>query len=151
MPDLLDVLILVLRIVVVALLYGFLVMVLRTAGRGLALDAQSVVRSPVQRLALRVLEPGASDLRAGQVFDVVDGATLGRAAHADVVLADGAVSASHARLSRVGRAWVVTDLDSTNGTRVNARPVRGDTPLSVGDVLALGTVTLEVVRHAQPD
>jgi pSer/pThr/pTyr-binding forkhead associated (FHA) protein len=42
---------------------------------------------------------------------------------------------------------VVTDLDSTNGTRVNARSVDGEVPLARDDVLALGSVRLKVVTR----
>jgi pSer/pThr/pTyr-binding forkhead associated (FHA) protein len=105
------------------------------------------MRSAVPPLRLVVLEPGASRLQAGQSVDVDDGTTLGRAARADVVVADPSVSAEHARVTRVGRAWVVTDLGSTNGTRVNEAPVSGKTSLANGDVLEIGRVRLQVVAR----
>lgn len=138
--DALDVLIFGLRLVLVALLYLFLVAVVRMAIRGTRPSA-------AQRLALRVVEPGASSLQAGAILDVVPGTTLGRSGSADVVLADTAVSAEHARVDRVGRGWIVTDLGSTNGTRVNNAVVNNRAPLADGDVLAVGTVRLQVVAH----
>jgi pSer/pThr/pTyr-binding forkhead associated (FHA) protein len=138
--DALDVVILALRLVLVALLYIFLFAVLRMALRGTRPSAP-------QRLALRVVEPGASTLQAGEILDVVPGTTLGRGGSADLVLVDNAVSAEHARLDRVGRRWVVTDLGSTNGTRLNDAVVSQQVPLAEGDVLALGTVRLEVVAR----
>jgi pSer/pThr/pTyr-binding forkhead associated (FHA) protein len=63
------------------------------------------------------------------------------------VLADPSVSAEHARLTRVGHAWVVTDLGSTNGTRVNEAQVSGKASLASGDVLAIGHVRLQVVAR----
>jgi pSer/pThr/pTyr-binding forkhead associated (FHA) protein len=57
------------------------------------------------------------------------------------------VSAEHARVFRVGRAWVVTDLGSTNGTRVNETAVNGEMPLAATDVLTLGSVRLQVVTR----
>src|ERR1051326_4955741 len=99
----------------------------------------------VPRLSLRVLEPGGSSLHAGEILDVSPGTTLGRGGQADLVLADTAVSAEHARVDRDGRRWVVVDLDSTNGTRLNDSIVRGRAPLAAGDVLSVGTVRLEVV------
>jgi pSer/pThr/pTyr-binding forkhead associated (FHA) protein len=44
----------------------------------------------------------------------------------------------------VGRAWLVTDLGSTNGTRVNDVDVNASAPLADGDVLTLGGVRLQV-------
>lgn len=138
--DAVDVLILALRLALVALLYVFLFAVLRMAMRGTRSSA-------AQRLGLRVVEPGASTLQAGEILDVVPGTTLGRGGGADLVLADNAVSAEHARVDRVGRRWVVTDLGSTNGTRVNNAVVSEQAPLANGDVLAVGTVRLEVVAR----
>jgi pSer/pThr/pTyr-binding forkhead associated (FHA) protein len=142
--DAIDVVVLALRLLLVALLYLFLFAVLRLAIGGLRASAGSASSVRAQRLTLVVVEPGASSLRAGQVLDVPDGATLGRADGADVVLADSAISARHARVERAGRRWVVTDLGSTNGTRVNDAVVRGQTSVSEGDVVSLGTVRLQV-------
>ena len=154
--DPIDLLILALRIALVALLYLFLVTVMRTATRSLRRGPSSVERRPAEQavrvppkprnetLALLVLEAGGTGLRSGQVFELTDGAVLGRFERADLVLADSAVSSEHARVSRVGRAWVVADLGSTNGTRVNGSPVQGETVLAPGDVLGLGNVKLKV-------
>lgn len=140
--DAIDVLILALRLLLVALLYLFLVLVLRVATRGLGQPAQSA-----PELRLRVLEAGATQLAPGEVIAVPDGAMLGRGDRADLVLADTAVSAEHARLQRAGRRWTVTDLGSTNGTRVNDAVVRKRAHLADGDVLTLGTVRLQVVAR----
>jgi hypothetical protein len=139
--DLLDLLILALRIALVALLYLFLLVVMRTAARGLR-GAPRAAPVPAS-LQLVVVEPGDTHLRAGQAIEVADGATLGRQ-QAEVTLADPAVSAEHARIRRIGRAWVVSDLGSTNGTRVNDARVNGEMPLAHGDVLTLGNVRLQV-------
>jgi hypothetical protein len=135
-----DVLILALRLLLVALLYVFLVVVLRMAYVGTRQTAS-------QRLSLRVIEAGGSSLQTGAILDVATGTTMGRGGRADLVLGDTAVSAEHARLDRVGRKWMVTDLGSTNGTRVNDTVVKGRTSLAAGDVLSLGTVRLEVVAQ----
>jgi len=138
--DAVDVLIFALRLLLVALLYAFVVVVLRTA-------IQATRSSASWRLSLRVVEPGSSDLKPGDILAVPAGTTLGRGDRADVVLADSAISAEHARVERVGRRWVVTDLGSTNGTRVNEAVVRGRAALAEGDVLALGTIRLQVVAR----
>ncbi|HTD79234.1 MAG TPA: FHA domain-containing protein [Chloroflexota bacterium] len=146
--DLLDLLILALRIVLVALLYLFLASVMRMAAGGLrprrTRGVVEPVPVPVPVLSLVVLESGSSDLVPGQAVELKDAAILGRAERADVVLADPAVSSEHARVSRVGRAWVISDLGSTNGTRLNDRRVDGDVPLAQGDVVALGNVRFRV-------
>jgi Inner membrane component of T3SS, cytoplasmic domain len=144
--DLLDLLILALRLALVALLYLFVVSVMRMAARGLRPQPPRAVEA-VATLRLVVLEPGASDLAPGQAIEIFDSAILGRGGRADVVLADAAISAEHARISRVGRAWLISDLGSTNGTRLNDSRVDGDLPLAHGDVLTLGNVRLRVGAH----
>ena len=73
--------------------------------------------------------------------ELPSGAMFGRSARAEVVLADSSVSAEHARVFRVGRAWVVTDLGSTNGTQVNGEQVI-EKQLTDGDMIAIGQNTL---------
>ena len=145
--DAVDVLIFALRILFVALLYLFLVFVMRFAARGVRASGMPSVRSRPE-LKLVVVEPGSTSLTAGDVLSVPDGAMFGRSDSADVVLADTAVSAEHARLERAGRRWIVRDLGSTNGTRVNdARVQHQPVKLAHGDVLTLGTVRLQVVAR----
>ncbi|MES2709610.1 MAG: FHA domain-containing protein [Verrucomicrobiota bacterium] len=66
--------------------------------------------------------------------------TIGRAADNDIVLPAGAASSHHAviRLNETGD-YTVTDLDSTNKTQVNGRPVQ-TSPLRHGDALMFGDV-----------
>ena len=74
--------------------------------------------------------------------------TLGRDSGAAAVgLDDHSVSRRHARLEIVDNELVLTDLGSTNGVRVNGRPVgAGPQPLEDGDRVELGTaqVTFEI-------
>jgi pSer/pThr/pTyr-binding forkhead associated (FHA) protein len=154
--DPLDVAILALRLALVLVLYLFLLSVVRAATRTLRAESTPPARpraaaqkAPAQkptRLQLQVVEPGSSGLPAGQLIEVPDGATLGRAGQASIVVADPTVSAQHARVERLnGNAWMVVDLGSTNGTLVNQALVQGDAALAPGDVLGLGNVRLRVV------
>ena len=80
------------------------------------------------------------------MVELADGGMLGRSTRAAVQLDDSSVSAEHARVFRVGRAWVITDLGSTNGTQINDAPVNGEMPLAADDVVTLGSVRLQVAR-----
>jgi pSer/pThr/pTyr-binding forkhead associated (FHA) protein len=135
--DWLDLVIMALRIVLVAILYLFLLQVMRVATMGL--------RPPRTTLRLVVVDAAGSSFTPGQIIEVGDGHVLGRAEYAHVSIPDVAVSSEHARLTRVGDAWLVADLGSTNGTRVNDSLVNGNTPLAAGDILALGHVRLKVL------
>jgi hypothetical protein len=71
--------------------------------------------------------------------------TIGRSRDCDVTLDDANVSRRHAEIRREGAAWVVADLGSTNGVKVNGHRV-SEQPLSPGDEITLGLerLTFEV-------
>lgn len=77
--------------------------------------------------------------------------TLGRAPTADVPLLDGRCSRIHARVERRARGYVVLDMGSTNGTRVNGQPLVSGAaqPLTPGDWVQTGSTVLEF--HYQGD
>ena len=70
------------------------------------------------------------------------GATLGRSRQCDLVLDDPNVSRQHAEIRPRGGSWVLTDLGSTNGSRVNGRTVTGPEVVRPGDEIELGATTL---------
>jgi hypothetical protein len=148
--DPVDVAILALRLALALVLYAFLWLVVRGAWRALR-SAPAVVEPatpPAQQcLRLLVIESGGSDLSAGQVIELPDGATVGRAERANLVVADPAISAEHARFALLAGQWIVADLGSTNGTLLNHALVDGEAALAAGDVLGLGQVRLQVVGH----
>ncbi len=74
---------------------------------------------------------------AGMIYDVGDGATLGRG-NVEIHLEDPFASANHARISREGSIVVVEDLGSTNGTYLNGEPLNGPQPLHPGDKIRIG-------------
>jgi hypothetical protein len=63
---------------------------------------------------------------------------IGRLADCDIVIDDPNASRKHAEVRPDGVDYVVYDLGSTNGTRVNGSPVRRHT-LSQGDHISIGT------------
>ena len=82
---------------------------------------------------------------SGETFELKDGVTtVGRGRGVDIALQDPSVSRLHAELVRHGEHVYVSDLGlSTNGTRVNGRPV-GRRLLEEGDVLAFGACRTRV-------
>jgi len=73
---------------------------------------------------------------------------------ADVVLDDSTVSGLHARLDRVGTAWLIMDLGARNGTRVDGERLTTQRRLRNGQQVSLGRYRLvfldgqEARRHA---
>ena len=81
----------------------------------------------------------------GHTFTLgTDPVIIGREApSAKFVIADPAVSRRHAQISRQDDGYMIEDLNSTNGTFINAQRVVGAVPLTPGDLIELGTaVTL---------
>jgi hypothetical protein len=70
------------------------------------------------------------------------GVTLGRSRQCDVVLDDANVSRQHAEIRPRGGSWVLTDLGSTNGSRLNGRTVEGSEVVRSGDEIELGATVL---------
>ncbi|HSL94949.1 MAG TPA: DUF3662 and FHA domain-containing protein [Thermoleophilia bacterium] len=82
------------------------------------------------------------------VFELAQDVTvLGRSRRCDIVLTDPNVSRQHAEVRRAGGEFVVRDLDSTNGLRVNGRVVKQAT-LRAGDRVELGTTELRFERRS---
>ncbi len=65
--------------------------------------------------------------------------TVGRQSDCQVVIDDHNVSRRHAEIRRTTAGWVVTDRDSTNGTKVNSEKVVDGRLLVDGDVVAFGS------------
>ncbi|MEV4420052.1 DUF3662 and FHA domain-containing protein [Patulibacter sp. NPDC049589] len=120
---------------------------------------------PVPRRRERVAEPAARPrpregarprAGAGSIVLVLEGrrepvppagGTVGRSRECDVVIASAEVSRQHLELRPRGDGWIVFDLGSTNGVRVNGRTVGGPndpSPVGPGDRLDLGTVSMTV-------
>ncbi len=74
------------------------------------------------------------------------GATLGRSRESEIVIDDANVSRRHAELRPRGGAWVVSDLGSTNGTRLNGRQIHGPEVVRPGDEIEVGSslITFEL-------
>lgn len=109
--------------------------------------------TPAQRTeSFRVVNNGAScSLRvltgsqAGTTFTVPEGATvLGRSPDAGLRIDSSDVSRNHLRIERSGNSVKVTDLGSTNGTRINGERTSHAT-LRNGDEILVGTQALRFI------
>ena len=93
---------------------------------------------------LVVLEPPS---RKGQVYELGDELTVGRAMGCGVALPDDTfVSQLHARVFRHNGSLYVEDLGSTNGTFLNRKQLSAAAALRKGDRLQVGKTILEVSR-----
>ncbi len=116
-------------------------------------DGDAAPTDPVVTLpgapALALELPGA-----GRVALATRPLVLGSARDCDVVLDDVAVSARHARVHRLGEAWMLTDLGSTNGLWIGGARVPA-AMLAPGVAVTLGRsrvacVADEIARRTAP-
>jgi hypothetical protein len=91
----------------------------------LSADLEAAWQRP--RVALLALPAGAEA-----------GITLGRSRECDCVVSEPSVSRRHAELRRDGEQWLLRDLGSRNGTRVNGLRVLEETEVQPGDRVSLG-------------
>ncbi len=80
----------------------------------------------------RLVVERAAGHSPGIAYDLSQGATLGRG-DVEIQLDDPFASSRHARITRQGRAVVIEDLGSTNGTYLNDEPLAGPQLLHEGD------------------
>lgn len=71
---------------------------------------------------------------------------LGRSPDSDLVFAHPTVSWGHARLHHEPEGWVLSDLESSNGTKVNGWIVQRPVVIRPGDQVSFGALTFLVTR-----
>jgi FHA domain/Domain of unknown function (DUF1707) len=81
--------------------------------------------------------PPSMELPSGSQFRF----TIGREPACDMTLAHETVSRWHASLERSAGEWLLADLGSTNGTRLNGWRVTTPIPVRAGDMVSFGAVT----------
>ena len=129
-----------------AVLYLFLLWVIRMALRDLRGVASPGYETGYHEVlgaergatdAFLVVEEGGG-LQRGEHFDLFGGVSLGRSADADIRLDDRYASGIHARVFNRSGVYYVEDMNSTNGTLLNSRELHGEAELDPGDLIRIG-------------
>jgi len=83
--------------------------------------------------------------RAGESLTFTPpGVFIGRESDNDIqLLADG-ISQYHAKMIFTDGTWILHDLESSNGTKINGRNVKEPTPLKSGDMIYIATEALKI-------
>jgi hypothetical protein len=93
-------------------------------------------------LSGEVLGAASVDIGGQRIAIGPAGAVIGRSGDADIVIAVHEVSRRHAQIIPDRDGWIISDLGSTNGVRVNGRLIGVPTRLQDGDLIELGAVEL---------
>lgn len=149
---------LILKIAFLALLYAFILFIVRSATRDIgdvpqesiilgaseaaALRAEHGIAEPPPRRVARFVVLESPHLAQGEAIELVPPAVVGRESPNGIPLAeDDFASGHHARIDlRADGVWV-EDLNSTNGTFVNGGRISAER-LEPGDVLRIGQTEL---------
>ncbi len=78
---------------------------------------------------------------------VVDRIVIGRARDCSIIVTDNLVSRHHAVVQKIRNAYYITDLDSTNGVRVNGQRITAGSyvRLNASDVITVGRTELRLL------
>ena len=148
---------LILKIVFLVLLYGFILLVVRSATKDIGgAPQESIILGAAEAAVLREelgVQPrprrfrvlgGGPGLRSGKTVDIVSATIIGREDDVGIRLdGDEFASGQHARFEpRADGIWV-EDLQSTNGTFVNGERVTAQR-LQAGDVVRIGQTELRL-------
>jgi len=112
--------------------------------------------SPIQSSQVKKERTGAIkgrlDLISGgthpKAFELRSSITVGREAPSELRLASDMVSSSHAKLEWRGDELYVTDLESTNGTRINGKRI-STARVKSGDRIAFDEIEYVFTSHAE--
>lgn len=132
-----DIVLLIGRLLFVAVLYLFLFAIVRT-GIGLVRGA-----SRTEKVWHVSVERGPKELRSVNI-PVSEEVIVGRSPDADIVIANGYVSARHAKFHLMGKNLFVEDLGSRNGTVVNGQYIVSPVSLHNKDLVTVGDVDIRV-------
>ncbi|MDQ2870196.1 MAG: ABC transporter transmembrane domain-containing protein, partial [Acidobacteriota bacterium] len=114
------------------------------------LEATQIIRlRPVSSggFRLRAVEGGAATL--GQEFSAEKSCVIGRV-EGDVIVPDPSVSRRHARVEKTATGYLLTDLQSANGTWVGDQRIQ-QAPLDHLDRFRIGGTVLEFFRDDEPE
>jgi pSer/pThr/pTyr-binding forkhead associated (FHA) protein len=133
-------LVLLLRILAAAALFGFLGWALYTLWRDLRFQSQMVTTRKIPAISLSLVNEPGDTRKTFTTGDVV----IGRDGSCDFVISDETISARHARLTYRYLQWWVEDLQSTNGTYLNDEKVETATIIINGDEIRMGQIPVLV-------
>jgi pSer/pThr/pTyr-binding forkhead associated (FHA) protein len=95
---------------------------------------------------LEVIDPGEnSNLKEGGIIPVQGELTIGRKNTNHLILEDQFVSGNHARVFLKNTDYMLEDMGSTNGTKLNEERLEDSVILRVGDEIEVGSAVFRVI------
>ena len=111
-------------------------------GHTMIYSTSARVRGPVEEAQARRLPRALLMVGGRRLLVPPAGGVIGRSRECEIVLDDAGISRRHAELRPQNGGWIVSDLGSTNGSRVNGQTLGSPRPLRAGDRLELGSTEI---------
>ena len=131
---------LVLRIFLAGLLYGFLGLAIYTLLRDLKQQGELLAARQPPPITLTADMEIPPFMRHYSTSEII----FGRESTCDFAINDQTISSRHARLSYHQNQWWLEDLASTNGAFLNGEAVTSPVVITHGDELRLGQVPVRI-------
>ncbi|PIE20859.1 MAG: FHA domain-containing protein [Arachnia propionica] len=140
-----DLIVAAVKIAFLVLLWLFIFFVAETVRTDMAAPRKAKRRGKKNKAKVARLFTVIHGPQQGLAVPVAETIKLGRAADSTFLLEDDYSSVRHAQLVRQDdRTWILTDLNSTNGTFVNGQLVQAPTPVTTADFIRIGTTTMRL-------
>lgn len=133
---------LILRILLAAALYAFLVFAIVTIWRDLRHQTSGISSLEVPPIKLIPLSGEMQEFLSGNRNQFI----IGRARDCELIVSDPSVSSRHANIAYHHKQWWLKDLGSKNGTLLNDEKISSPTVLLSGDQVGCGSLkwTIEI-------
>jgi hypothetical protein len=133
------------RFIIIAIVYIIIFMALRIMYKDIKGGGKK--KSPKKiAFGLEVLEAGENlNLRKGGIIPIHGELTIGRKNTNHLVLEDQFVSGNHVKIFARNTDYMIEDMGSTNGTKVNEQRLEERAILRVGDEIEVGSAVFKVI------
>jgi hypothetical protein len=129
----------------VALIYLFLFKIIKVIYKDLKLPKDNTFSNRRDYACLTLVDSGQLDFQK-DMFSIVETLSIGRASTNDIAIDDTFVSHEHVCITQNRGEYLITDLNSTNGTFVNGKRLLEEKMLTSGDLIKIGPAVFKFER-----
>lgn len=134
------------KFAILAIVYLIIFFALRIMYKDIKSGGRKRVSSKKSTFGLEVVEAGENrNLKNGGIIPVQGELTIGRRNNNHLILEDQFVSGNHARIYVKNTDYMIEDLGSTNGTKINDERLEDRAILRVGDEIQIGSTLFRVI------
>lgn len=136
----------VLRLSIIVIIYFIIIYALKIMYTDTKSAGKKRKKASKAKFALEVLNSGDNiNLKTGSIIPISGVLTVGRKSDNIVVLSDRYASSHHIKIYVRNNEYILEDLESTNGTKVNNVKVNDSVKLNIGDIIKIGTASFKLI------